>query len=1486
MRNFTLAVLGSIIIASSGANAQGVLGNVPSMHFGEAELNSPTSTAVNTYYGTDTTHTNGLASARSQEIIALARNLKNDPILIFEYVHDNIDYYPTFGSTKGALGAHLDKSGTAIDQSVLMSELLDQARENGANIANIQIKYGTLNLNDGTQIMSWLDTDSADKTCRLLANGGIPALVNGGSNCSAMSGSVTSLSIAHSWISATVNGQVQTFDPAFKEYLHSLPMEVNGQTFMDFATTNCSSNQTMSSGAPSNTGALLGTPFAKNFNASGLKLNLDQCSENIWNWVEANRPEASVEDIFGDRVIKPMASGVFSLPQSHYQESASWVSVPDQYRLKYTVTLDPSSSPAHPDFVQFNLFADEISGKRVELNPNGFRDSSEGADANLPIIDNSSCGYRYYHKVRLAIEGSIRPGIGYQRKCNPIQRTGTIRIQVDAPYAAENGNYLDTDQSQSITFITRAVLSLSSGRISADHTQYANRGLGLDQLADNWVGGTTDDFQVEDRVPGELQILPSLERRVRLTQNIRNRIAKAWEENFTNLGELVEGLHQTKIQHHYTVGWVYGATKAAYTDLTDCQIFIHATAGEPGSATTCDGSSNLGFYTIADDPITMSLHSAVSTSQNSPEAISLRRTLAATAAGLEASIIGDQTDATTPGGTAHKFDWANKTATAKSLPAASPVSHIDGNPGPLFGVYQFLLIENESDLKLSQSAGRAISSILTSDGYTDCFNETPDGGIKYCYEHSLIGGITRYLNAGYKVVAAQDAYLGPGLRCGTFEGLILIAPTSLAHTSPPRCEANLGRGAAFIAYKPDFSDIAHISYTSGFRMSKGGASAAGGPEELSLVDLPTPADLLKEEEENQFSHNVDLRSGRLSFGSGTLISSGSGAFPFALSFSRTFQSGRGQPGDPVWDQNWNMPLSISSSSTEALGASRGLFAARTLALIATMKGMYGAPTSPLEVIKQETIGALAVSWWTTGFGDNTASASFNGQTTQFFRKLNSNTFYPTEGGAARLTQSGSRTMGIPHNPIQATTGHLTSLVWRRDNLSFTLKNSGQDTINYDFWRGYDLENWEYVNTAIIPTHPDKTGFRATNWDFPSGINITFDYEDCEQIQTNSDFNDNPVNTTKCKYKLKKVQNNIGRFLTFEGSAENPTAVMDDAGRRIDLTSFNVTHLDGKVTSYSVTGGTNKRLYSITSPGFAEPNHTFHYSNDDIEYYENALGNRWTYLIGGGRRGGTLDPFGAESAEYFDEDGNEIRSITRTGEVSTSEYDGLGRLTKRTMPEGDYLRAFYDDNSNVIRVEQTSKNNSQTLITTAIYNTTWNTPTKITDPKGNVTDITINTSGSAAGQPSRVEQPADENGVRPTYTYDYDNFGRLTRATDPVNTVSTSSYGSLGVFEGATMDAGGLNIQTTITQHTPWGVPEAVDGPRNDVLDNMAMQYDIEGRDVVTIGADPDGSGPLPAPVTVNVYDAKGLLTKTCTLADNVALPADPVGSCAAASRGQ
>ena len=121
----TVKTIASAIFAISVALSSGLSGaraddTLSTAVNGDAALQTPTS-ALNYFDGLSQAST---APASDARIDALARALKYDPDLIYEHVRNHIEFTPTFGLTKGAVGAIVDEAGTAFDQAQLMVELL------------------------------------------------------------------------------------------------------------------------------------------------------------------------------------------------------------------------------------------------------------------------------------------------------------------------------------------------------------------------------------------------------------------------------------------------------------------------------------------------------------------------------------------------------------------------------------------------------------------------------------------------------------------------------------------------------------------------------------------------------------------------------------------------------------------------------------------------------------------------------------------------------------------------------------------------------------------------------------------------------------------------------------------------------------------------------------------------------------------------------------------------------------------------------------------------------------------------------------------------------------------------------------------------------------------------------------------------------------------------------------------------------------------
>ena len=85
-----------------------------------------------------------------------------------------------------------------------------------------------------------------------------------------------------------------------------------------------------------------------------------------------------------------------------------------------------------------------------------------------------------------------------------------------------------------------------------------------------------------------------------------------------------------------------------------------------------------------------------------------------------------------------------------------------------------------------------------------------------------------------------------------------------------------------------------------------------------------------------------------------------------------------------------------------------------------------------------------------------------------------------------------------------------------------------------------------------------------------------------------------------------------------------------------------------------------------------------------------------------------------------------------------QYDGNGRLTRVTQPEGNYVAYTYDARGNVTEVRRVAKSGSglSDIVTGASYDSscsnpvTCNRPNSTTDARGHTTDYTYSSTTAA------------------------------------------------------------------------------------------------------------------------------------------------------------
>jgi RHS repeat-associated protein len=396
-------------------------------------------------------------------------------------------------------------------------------------------------------------------------------------------------------------------------------------------------------------------------------------------------------------------------------------------------------------------------------------------------------------------------------------------------------------------------------------------------------------------------------------------------------------------------------------------------------------------------------------------------------------------------------------------------------------------------------------------------------------------------------------------------------------------------------------------------------------------------------------------------------------------------------------------------------------------------------------------------------------------------------------------------------------------------------------------------------------------------------------------------------------------NNAGLLIGY--ASGNLTTITDSAGRVYDVTMDSghitrvalrnnggsvgfsyignllnsVTDLRGGVTTYGY-DSTSGRLTTITDPlSTIILTNTYDSATGRVTDQMDAIGGHTTFAWDPTTEIATVtSPDGKLWKDLYN-DGVFVKWIDGTTNETFSLRDSNLGVTSVTAPSGDKTTMTRDANGNVLT--ETAPESLGSVQKTFTYDAR-NNPLTVTDPKGNVTSYTYDSLGNltsitlnstplasytynSSGQPLTATDANDH-----TTTYAYDSTGNVTSVTDPLGNETTYTYdptghiltavAPLGNVSGAnqsdytttfTYDAAGnvltatdpLGHSTTITYDAAGRVLTSTDANSH----TTTFAYDGKGHLSSTTGADPDGSGPLLAPVSSYTYDGSGnQLTET------------------------
>lgn len=1359
----------------------------------------------------------GASRPRAPEIVELARALRGDPDLIYEYVRNRSDTEFLFGSHKGALGTSIDAAGTAFDQASLLVELLRQS----GYAANY--KYGQVTLT-GAQFYDWTGFNQARAACDFLASGGIPASVNGtaGGTCN-LSGQVSSVVIAHVWVEAQIEGVNVFMDPSIKTYEH-IETLTSLRTDIGFSegTAGGSGRQGAQQGVSNSQSYVsnlndVGLGDALNANAASLLQRIkatptagqrDLRGGDIWDVVGGRRLQVADRPEGGWRQFQP----------ANYSLLHTWTAIPDVFRARMVLGADrPWGTGRAVVFDNLSFFVDEIYGRRLEVG------SAQKPCSSQP---DPGCSFAAYAPV-ISLDSVLLVQSASLSDLALVQID--LELRADHPFAASSGGYADAVVKKKVDFLAPMTIVHGWGDTSSELANKWSREQGVDRPKSPTQQFSEESAQSAFATDGDL---------------VRARVAATWLAQSSRARNIHGELAGSRATHYHSLGVVSTDQKR--------NTFPKGYAVEPGQMVP----EPLKGFATATEAIVVDIETTFSLVSRTSDAVNRRAALhaiAATSATLEGSVLEQLTMTPDAASSARRLAWGNRPEVGETPDTASR------------RVYRY------------QTSDRAtiMSTLVAENLATGIHGEfTPSGGPKQeplpadapdRLKGRLAATVSDYVAQGYDVTASGEAMLGPGHRHGpeVLDHIAYQQPGSWGDDGPPtyvfkRLES-LQVGGAIIANHydadgdPDF--IAHTLTRTG-KISKGAASEAGDP---GTFDPSKAAERLKDNWVNRSGAlGVNLSSGEVGYSSPVLQSIGQGDFPYKLDAKAELR-GRGIGLIPLENShypnygvdgvvtNWEAAASFGSSAMAGMGDARIEAVAQTVTAFVHMQDIWReAPSATREMI-----GSLIANWWADTIVHNTMTITAGSNAEQYTRVATGDYLASSGGGRVEITgrpraeRAYSYSLGFP----QGRQREEATRSWNMDGVVVRVVGHEGDVRTF---ATIGIEPTAESHISKGPTVRKQWNFRLAEWSFPSGVKLNLTYPQSDRGMTPTAV----VSNLGYTLSLPSISNSIAGPT---GEAMVVQAV--DASGGVSRAAFRG-KVDRSSTQRPVGALQLEAIYAPSSAATPQVKYVYDSAGrvkearDAIAIATPAARGAHQFFVAEGYRGERQDPLGGRYAVETLNDGRLQRHTDEMGRVSTGTYDGRKRLLSRTSSWGDVTTFKYDDRDNIVEKIQTPKAGCgidawwcQTITVKAEYHPTWNKPTKIILPAtiGGLAQSEWTFSYNAQGLVQEVRSPLvfdarnNQNAQAVTRSW-YDGFGRVTKTQDPTGVETSQVWGGGGLpayclrQSIVSSQSGGLSL-TTAYECNSTGDVTGVTDPRGH---RTSFDYDALRRKTREIGPSSTG----------------------------------------------
>ncbi|UTW58744.1 hypothetical protein KFE96_00105 [Kordiimonas sp. SCSIO 12603] len=1465
-------LVAGLLMGTAGVSAQTIEPEVAAIKVGKADRVG-FGTAFDFYGATKVLpqdlHRN---AARPVEIKELARALKYDPELIYNYVHDRIDIVPQFGLQKGALGTYLDGAGTSFDQAHLLVELLKEAAlHSDASISNVSYVIGKLRITE-EEATDWFGQFSnLTQLCEMLSDGGIPR--------NACPGSAR---IMHVWVQAVVDGETISLDPSFKKYQETSPkIPALGAALGTFS----SKGNLLSSAYGV---GLTGPGFfgMSGFRISGLNGMLKHVSDQLLAALETEQNyNSSLGEILGERTIleatkvEGQAFGE-ALDGDWDGDFGTFTEIPNEFRT--IVGLEFKCNGAGNGCVEksISLFADELYGRNLKFD---WTNDQVAYQTHEPTISGTLKldGEAVLTGVLGSAATSIEPTSGLPFAFPRVVIDGdhySVNYKIDHAYAANEGSYMDRHYAprsggftQPTTFVfgfgasntNRLSSRLTSQHISDIKYSYTN-------FCQNTTGGE----------PGSLISQGSSFHAQNLTEAVKTQIGYGWLEQFNRIIALEGQVNNSATQHHHSFGMVY--TTNEFVNICGPGV------SEGSELITIPGRQ---VHTVATGAMQIDMLSGISvnTKQSSTTAaVASAKTIALMGSALEGSVFEQFSDKVHTGSTVNRFSWFNDNDDQNR-----PFVYVDRFnyqtvkdyfANNAYGLPSILALEPYIDAGYGVYVPAAAE--VYGPGVPFMPNALDPNGTDRSYErgqafvayHPVTGDIAHIALNGDRNAATKGAGAAESPDDGdTFD------PASLADALRDQFE--------------DRSRLHGVDLNSGQLSYSAPADVTTGvgefPYALSFQRSFSAAGTRSRGLGAGWTHNLAITasisgSGMEAMGEEKAVR----AVPsvVALYTAHELFDGSGISNSEQDMKSAIVPMFIADWWTDHLhhnvvtvqqGASGTQF-------VKLVNGTYDSPKGSLVELQQT--GSLKTVFASTGchnvdesqFGPLTAEQRCSVQYS--YADIDFEVEYPDGSSIVIDVVRPDRTPNQNIPQFQASSWKFASGLELKFEYS-SPDNNSQETLRL-----------ERVVSNLGGSRSSFSGpFVKLNWGGAEDERIVsvegrgFDKVLFEYSNAGND--DGNIDLTNVHAALAPRANK-----PLLVSATNPEGEKTDysyVGNGINTAAYDVTN---------ARNDWQPRLYEVYTPEYTKsgadglPTQRFTYDNtwkvESLADGEAIRGNRgtWDFFVAEQYRGERLSPVATvavqnedgsitESAQrssytvFYDDENRGIRYIDEAGRVITARYDGLDRITRRIFPAGIESWFEYDQNHNTTSFKTVEKCGyvdgvcpvadfrRKVLEVTATYaDPNWpQAPTSVTDARGNTSTLVYYGKGTnGAGQVRTATLPlvaiASGQQRNPIYTYTYDAFGLPLTVTDPEGVVTENGYdGTTGFLVSTTLDPSGENLTNTFTYNTVGDLIRA-DGPRTDVQDITTSTFDGVRRPVSVTNAI--------GTKTTTIYDLNGRVVRS------------------------